>query len=642
MQPQHAREVPRMDKADDELLHSYRLAWREQVGKVHPQQVLLTPERINAFLAQRGLDLRESEVQACERAGLTWPVILTPVATNWYRVLERREDGTVTYDRVALAAKPPPGEDAVELISSSWFGARHLRDIAQMDAPILPGTPDACSWRDDTDRETWLPLRWRYYHPYQVFRLQAIERCLRWNAIALPGVSDDAWVESFCHWLAERPQVHEWARERLADSFRHLALLLAVEDLYLPQVQGSGPLLLSGGPPRGEPQDYYEWRTSVDRRGILARLGLNEGDVHAVREDLARMGHDLDPNQHVFPLLRMLSRRDRDRLRGAARLAWDYYEAAELLGLFLGDLTGQKQPQVDDLLDGGHFKQRDWGLTAAEIDYASHRTRAAAARYFGVDAQARVLWFVEGQTEEAFVTAYCELESISLEDEGIELLVLGGVNRSATGGIDRDPLLKAFLRRARRRAGGLLVTVDAGDAGVDDLVRALTTDREDEPALITDVITVANADAPACERLTGSPLGRAVVKWSPTFEDANFDAHLLLDAWLAVSRECRAGTDESDDALRAHLGSCSGQQPQAEPWAEVKSFVATLDARYRRLDESKVDVGRALPEALKTARASGRYPGPLPVETVIWRAVANARMLVRRRESADGILYAIG
>jgi hypothetical protein len=79
---------------------------------------------------------------------------------------------------------------------------------------------------------------------------------------------------------------------------------------------------------------------------------MKSGDVHAAR----LIGETRDPIKDWFLVVRAASPRLHERFEGDARLAQLVYDAADVLRRLLFDLTGEVEPDVDEVLGW----PRDW------------------------------------------------------------------------------------------------------------------------------------------------------------------------------------------------------------------------------------------------------------------------------------------
>jgi len=554
-----------------ELAEAYLLAWREQVGKVHPQRLLMRRDEFSRFLRDRGLHWAGSALAQCEKYGALWPAALTPTPAG-------------------VTMTPGPAT---------------LRAIGDLDQPILPGTEDAWDCRADVDATSHQPARLRYYHPFQAIWLRRVEQAVTHRLGLLSSSSSGFWQEELESWSRSADAMLARLRRGLAQSMRNLALLAVIEDLYLPEIRGVSAKNWHPARPGQGGGDYPEWRDGVEPKAIRNRLGVTVDDVRSLRETLASEGRRLDPNESIYILLRAIPYEERRKLRGSAQLAWDYYEAAEILGLFLGDLTGQAEPHVDDVPDGGWWKTDVFGVPAERMDYSDHRTLAAIARRYGLDGQARVLWIVEGDSEKAFLDAYAHVYGLDLAKRGVVVQNMKGINNTS------NAIFPAFVRQVREWQSALLVTVDC-EKGADEVIRVLRANHVSERSFQT-------SDLADWDWLHGT------LVWHGKFEKENFDVHLLFEAWVDhLGTEDSRPTGPERLRLRAALDRLIAEGEDAVP--DAVDLLEKL-AGTEHLHYSKPGIAGQIPRVLKRERQQDRYMEDRPIETVLRKVLQTAAFL---------------
>jgi hypothetical protein len=131
-----------------------------------------------------------------------------------------------------------------------------------------------------------------------------------------------------------------------------------------------------------------------------------------------------------FMLVHHMRYRKKEQLRGKALLAQDYYEIVDMLGRFLLDLTGEKQFDADDLLDGrqGAWKKRMYGQ---EVDYKNRDVLRKLLNEYGINPQDKLLLILEGPTENEAVPLIIRAMGYDFDRIGIRIMPLGGVGEAS-------------------------------------------------------------------------------------------------------------------------------------------------------------------------------------------------------------------
>ena len=146
-----------------------------------------------------------------------------------------------------------------------------------------------------------------------------------------------------------------WRVERelwqsLEENWRPLVLLLCwLQNRYLPFIRSSARGVYAKGSQRLVNPVHEEVRT-FDAAAVVARLGIGVDDIRRTYSQLAVIGEYHDPIKDWFLVVRAAPPSARGKFKGDARLAQLVYDAAEVLRRLLYDLTGEVEPDVDEVL----------------------------------------------------------------------------------------------------------------------------------------------------------------------------------------------------------------------------------------------------------------------------------------------------
>jgi len=137
-------------------------------------------------------------------------------------------------------------------------------------------------------------------------------------------------------------------------------------------------------------------------------------------------------------------------------LAIDFYDTAEVLRRYLEQFCGRELLEEDDAIygpQGPEVKRRFYGSPrTADFDRTVFRR---IVRDFDLDPQARTTWFVEGDTEEAYIGRIAEHLHIDLDRAGVEIMNLRGL-----GGLASDRLTE-LLERFKREEVFPFISIDS-------------------------------------------------------------------------------------------------------------------------------------------------------------------------------------
>jgi hypothetical protein len=360
------------------------------------------------------------------------------------------------------------------------------------------------------------------WHPFQLWWFFRLNSLLTVHLTA----ENTLWGQESCARSMEL--MISGLRERLAEfsnhdqhrSFLHLlALLLFAEPLVHTLIDTrvrTSPLL-------GESfEGYFDWRQAQDGAGLLHIAGLSLEEAERWHHDLAITAQLEDPIERLRVLIRHANRSKRERLEGNALLAHSLYDAAETVRRYLETYHDRELLEEDDVRygpQGPQVKRLIYG-TPRTADFDRRAVRQIV-RDFDVDPQARVLWFLEGDTEEAFVRRFAEVTHLDLLRSGIDLMCLNGL-----GGLASDRFV-ALLERLRREEVFPIISVDQEQGG--EHIRLL-------------------------QRYTVNqllPSGYRV--WDPDFESANFTLAELAEMAKAVANQAGVEVELTEQSIRDQM-----------------------------------------------------------------------------------------
>lgn len=270
---------------------------------------------------------------------------LIPASQFRSRLAERRMEG----------APPFLSDDPLEELDRQ--GA--LRPIAFAHGPFygsstLPRPPADLTFREEIEFTPWAEFRWErpritlaLYSPWQLLYADAAVREGKTSLPLLTLLDDEVRDKALENWRPVFDMQHtKW--RGIDDGNRQLVLtLVRLQSRYYPLVRGSSHLAFD--PAIGDNVDPFERElVEFDPQNTLLELSLSPAEIQRTYEHLAFRGRFRDPNRYFYMLARLLPWSERDRFRGAARVAQDDYDACEVLRRFYLDLTGDMLPDVDE------------------------------------------------------------------------------------------------------------------------------------------------------------------------------------------------------------------------------------------------------------------------------------------------------
>jgi hypothetical protein len=192
---------------------------------------------------------------------------------------------------------------------------------------------------------------------------------------------------------------------------------------------------------------------TFDAAALIERLGVSVDEIRQTYSQLALIGETRDPIKDWFLVVRAASPRAHDKFEGDARLAQLVYDAAEVLRRLLFDLTGEVEPDADEVLGWPRdWKERMLGherrLVYDRDDFKRILERKKLSP-FGVHV------FVEGPSDQELIGGLIDAIWGDHRRLGVRFTPLGGLGEVAR----QATLFEIFSTYARK---ALLVADDEG------------------------------------------------------------------------------------------------------------------------------------------------------------------------------------
>lgn len=231
---------------------------------------------------------------------------------------------------------------------------------------VDPDAPQTIVFRDEQPFQPWSHYAVELSHErrraqplYSPWHVLALTDVTLGRGATLPAdVLLDArrrrrMVDQLRRWLEAQFEAWQSLDDHWATTLR---LLADVQNRFWPSVSGRVVFAYDDQLRRVDPVPA-ETRT-FDALAVLDRHGLDEPALAGLYEWLVDAGAHVEGGQAGFRtrggdgwarLRHLADRRERRALRGPARVAMDFYEAAEVLGRFWHELTGRYLPAIDDV-----------------------------------------------------------------------------------------------------------------------------------------------------------------------------------------------------------------------------------------------------------------------------------------------------
>ena len=426
---------------------------RELIEAEWPQFILLNRRRFETYLRVRDIEMSQRDLEHFERIGFLYPVLRLHRSKT-------RESGPQRYVGV----------------NESAYALKKYLEQGRLEFPSPSNFRPWKEYRDGYEEKTFI-----YYHPYQ---LLLIDRFLQPSEVVFKSIFFENAIDVkrktvtkealYKHFVMLNRHHEQFKRIFLGarpQLIRKIGLLLRLQNAYQPSYRNRFHLSPYDNKSL---QKWHRWKTEkFSTKSVLEKCNFSIEEVKEWRNYLAALAAMKDPMRSWYRLVRLVHYDKKEKLRGKTLLAQDYYEMVGILNYFLQDLTGEKQLEPDDIVDGRHgeWKERFYGKKFSYED--PEIRRKIVEEHLAIPPPAKVILLVEGDTEEVAIPILADAMGINFERIGIRIRNFEGV-----GGIHISNISQVLQFAASEGVGSYLIVDNEEDVAqlVADLKEYLDTD----------------------------------------------------------------------------------------------------------------------------------------------------------------------
>lgn len=271
-----------------------------------------------------------------------------------------------------------------------------------------------------------------YYHPYQIYFLyKIVNKNFLINSVSFRK-SDDGSLEHIIKGWKYKLEIEFESLKNVSKIHEDFVeFLIYIQNKYLPRVKQSGHIICLGDGYDTNTFNCIEKLMELEKRiipsEIIKNLHLNVHDISAHRVSIGIDALYIDPLERWYDLINYISYNKRQKLKGKALLAQDFYIISKMLTSFLEELTGEKCLETGSMLDlmKGKGKIMHYGK---ELNYIDRDILARILYEYGINPRPKLVLIVEGFTEEVAFPIIAEAIGIQLEEFDIEIVNIQGTS----------------------------------------------------------------------------------------------------------------------------------------------------------------------------------------------------------------------
>ena len=322
----------------------------------------------------------------------------------------------------------------MRVVGSVVSNTTDLKELYENNHVIDPSQNGFVPWKTfyETRPEYPREVIRTYYHPYQIYSLNSelesrIRPLIRFNLIP----QNDESVVNIRKAGKNRGNRPEIMRKNSKKDEKFVELLLFIQNKYLPIVKQPGHIIVTGdrrSPTNNLYERWYDLQKRSIPKEIVSALGLETEEIEDYRGLIGGYGRSIDPLNDWYDLIKYITYGKRQKLKGKALLAQDFYLISDMLALLLEDLTGEKQLETGSLDDTMRGRGKA-GVYDKELNYVDRDVLIKLLREYGINPRPRLVLIVEGDTEEVAFPIIANSMGIPLERYDIQIINIRGVDK---------------------------------------------------------------------------------------------------------------------------------------------------------------------------------------------------------------------
>ena len=274
-----------------------------------------------------------------------------------------------------------------------------------------------------------------YYHPYQIYSLNSVLEAIEARIRALTRFNitpqNDASVINLRKPgknMGNRPEIMRKDSKKDEKDEKFVELLLFIQNKYLPLVKQPGYINITGDSPNNLYERWYDLKRKIIPKEIVSALGLKAEEIKDYRGLIGGYGLSIDPLNNWYDLVKYIKYAKRQKLKGKALLAQDFYIISDMLALLLKDLTDEKQLETGSISDTMQGRGKE-GYYGKKLNYVDRDILIELLREYGINPRPRLILIVEGYTEGIAFPIIANAMGIPLERYDIQIINIRGVDK---------------------------------------------------------------------------------------------------------------------------------------------------------------------------------------------------------------------
>ena len=307
----------------------------------------------------------------------------------------------------------------------------NLKELYETKHVIDPHQNEFVPWKTfyETKPEYPREVIRTYYHPYQIYSLNSVleSRSRALTRFNITPQNDESVVNIRKPGknMGNRPEI---MRKNSKKDEKFVELLLFIQNKYLPLVKQPGYINITGDSPNNLYERWYDLKRKIIPKEIVSALGLKAEEIKDYRGLIGGYGLSIDPLNNWYDLVKYIKYAKRQKLKGKALLAQDFYIISDMLALLLKDLTDEKQLETGSISDTMQGRGKE-GAYGKELNYVDRDILIMFLREYGINPRPRLVLIVEGYTEGIAFPIIANAMGIPLESYDIQIINIRGVDK---------------------------------------------------------------------------------------------------------------------------------------------------------------------------------------------------------------------
>jgi hypothetical protein len=386
------------------------------------QYIQCRPLGVDGFIAyckERGLSVDKSKLEYFEKKKLFFP-ILRIKRPKYKEKIERISENEIRH-LGPLKQKERYNGEIRNQYAFLYYEKSYLTILKKKNYISVPKIKRFVPWKKYIDPISGEETHLAFYSQFQIFWLNEL---LQASKIELTLPFFDKLPQNLRNLRLMKTyskSIEKAFIYKTDDFYQIVEILIAIQNRYLPYTKSDQRSILVSYPAEYLQWNWQEFKKNWNPERILQSLNIDLNRLNDIYRRIESCARYIDPLEHWNPLMEFISYEKKQKLKGQALLALDFYGMSKMLKMFYEDLTGEKSENRGD--------RNNWKVTYYGVGTLANKTELLEylTNEYHLNPRPKLILVVEGDGEYENIPKIAEAMGLDLNTSSIKMENLQGI-----------------------------------------------------------------------------------------------------------------------------------------------------------------------------------------------------------------------